>query len=67
MTIKLTLDEKETIIDFDEGGPMVNVFNYDRRWRGRMKEMGIEPIRTEGEAKATSETAWANPYLALYG
>ena len=51
MTVKLTREEKETIINFNEGDSMVNVFTYDGRWQRRMKEMGIEPIRTEGKAK----------------
>jgi hypothetical protein len=51
MTIKLTQDEKETIINFNEAEPMVNVFTYNRRWQRRMAEIGIQPIRTEGQAK----------------
>ena len=49
MTVKLT--RQETIITFNEGDLMVNVFTYNERWQRRMKEMGIEPIRTEGKAK----------------
>ena len=51
MTVKLTREEKETIINFNEGEPMVNVFTYNKRWQRRMKEMGIKPICTEGQAK----------------
>jgi len=51
MTIKLTREEKETLINFNEGDSKVNVFTYNERWQRRMKEMGIEPIRTEGKAK----------------
>jgi len=48
MTIKLTEDEKETIINFNEAEPMANFFTYNRRWQRRMAEIGIQPIRTEG-------------------
>lgn len=51
MRVKLTREEKETIINFNEGEPMVNVLTYNKRWQRRMKEMGIEPIRIEGQAK----------------
>lgn len=51
MKARLTREEKETIINFNEGEPMVNVFTYNKRWQRRMKEMGIEPIRIEGQAK----------------
>jgi len=46
----VTREEKETIINFNEGDPMVNVFTCNERWQRRMKQMGIEPIRTEGKA-----------------
>ena len=51
MTANVTQDEKETIITFNEADPVVNVFTYDQRWQRRMAEMGIAPIRTEGQAK----------------
>jgi hypothetical protein len=51
MTVKLTREEKETIINFNEGEAMVNVFTYNKRWQRRMKEMGVKSIRTEGQAK----------------
>jgi len=51
MTTKLRREEEETIINFNEGDPMVDVFTYNKRWQRRMKEMGIEPIRIEGKAK----------------
>lgn len=51
MTSKLALWEKETIINFNEAEPTVNVFTYNQQWQQRMKEMGIKPIRTEGQAK----------------
>lgn len=44
-------EEKETIINFNEGESMVNVFTYNKRWQRRIREMGIKPIRTEGQAK----------------
>jgi hypothetical protein len=43
--------ERETIVNFNEGEETVNVFTYNRRWQRRMKEMGVEPIRVEGNAK----------------
>ena len=49
--VRLTREEQETVIAFDEAGPMVNVFTYNKRWQRRMAEMGINPIRTEGQAK----------------
>ncbi len=51
MTSKLALWEKETIINFNEGEPLVNVYTYNKRWQRRMKEMGIKPIRLEGQAR----------------
>jgi hypothetical protein len=51
MTIKLTPEEKETIINFNEAEPMVNVFTYNQRWQRRMAQIGINPIRTEGNAR----------------
>ena len=51
MTVKLTREEKETIINFNEGEPMVNVFTYNKRWQRRMKEMGIKAIRAEGQGR----------------
>ena len=51
MTVKLMRVEKETIVNFNEGEAMVNVFSYNKQWQRRMKEMGVKPIRTEGQAK----------------
>ena len=47
----LTREDRETVINFNEGDPMVNVFTYDKRWQHRMAEMGIKAIRTEGQAR----------------
>ena len=44
-------EEKETTINFNEAEPMVNVFTYNPKWQQRLKEMGIKPIRTEGQAR----------------
>jgi hypothetical protein len=51
MTTKLTLEEKETLINFNEAEPMVNLFTYNQRWQRRLATIGIKPIRTEGQAK----------------
>lgn len=51
MTEPKAREEKETIITFNEAEPDVNVFTYNHRWQQRMKEMGLKPIRTEGEAR----------------
>lgn len=52
MTIKFTQDEKETIINLDKAEPMVNVSTCNRQWQRRMVETGIQPIRTEEQARA---------------
>ncbi len=44
----LTQEEKETIINFNEGEYTVNVFTYNQRWQRRMAEIGIKPLRIEG-------------------
>jgi hypothetical protein len=51
MALKLSQEEKETIITFNEAELMVNILTYNRQWQLRMKEMGIKPIQVEGQAK----------------
>ncbi len=51
MQVKLTREEKETVVNFNEDEPMINVFTYNKLWQRRIMEMGLKPIRREGQAK----------------
>ena len=51
MSVALSREERETIINFNEAESIVNVFTYNPKWQRRVKEMGIKPIRTEGLAR----------------
>lgn len=51
MTVRLTREEQETIITFDEAGPLAHIFTYNKRWQRRMVEMDIKLIRIEGEGR----------------
>lgn len=45
----LSLEERETIVNFDEGPGMANIFTYNKSWQRHLEgRLGLKPIRTNG-------------------
>ncbi len=49
MTVRLTQEEKETIITFDEAGPLAHIFTYNRVWQKHLeKKLSLKPVMDNG-------------------
>jgi len=46
---RLSLEERETIINFDEKEPMASIFTYNKAWQEHLeKRLGLKPIMNNG-------------------
>jgi len=46
---RLSDNEKETIINFNEGEPLASIFTYNRAWQKHMeKSLGLKPLSDNG-------------------
>lgn len=49
MSRKLSNYEKETIINFNEGEDMANIFTYSKSWQQHLeKRLGLKPVKDNG-------------------
>lgn len=49
MTIRLAREERETIINFNEGEPLANIFTYSQAWQRHLeKRLGLKPVMDNG-------------------
>lgn len=46
--MKLTTDEKETIINFDETSNPASIFTYNKTWQRHLEKIGLQPIMDNG-------------------
>jgi hypothetical protein len=52
---KLTGLEKETIINYNEGETIANIYTYDKKIINKMLKEGIQPIESDGFGGYTYE------------